>query len=159
MTGWGASRRAALLACGAALLLLLVCSAGLARSSAPPIRYVDCFANTSEQGCAAIPDEPIGTVNSLAESPDGSSLYAATDSALAFFSRDRGGELTYAGCFANLGDHGCETPAYNSLRLPYGVVVSPDGKSVYAIAQYSDAITAFNRAPDGSLTYAGCVAN
>jgi sugar lactone lactonase YvrE/photosystem II stability/assembly factor-like uncharacterized protein len=154
-----ASGRAALLACGTALFLLLVSSVGFARSSAPPIRYVDCFANTQEEGCAAIPDGPIGTVNALAASPDGSSLYAATDSALAVFSRDHGGELTYAGCFANLGDQGCETPVYNSLRLPYGVVVSPDGKSVYAIAQYSDAITAFNRAPDGSLTYGGCIAN
>jgi 6-phosphogluconolactonase (cycloisomerase 2 family)/photosystem II stability/assembly factor-like uncharacterized protein len=159
MRGRVASRRAGVLVCVAAFSLLLVSGVALAEHASPPIRYVDCFANTSEQGCAAIPDEPIGTVNSLAASPDGSSLYAATDSALTVFSRDREGELSYAGCFANLGDHGCETPAYNSLRLPYGVVVSPDGKSVYAIAQYSDAITAFNRAPDGSLTYAGCIAN
>jgi sugar lactone lactonase YvrE/photosystem II stability/assembly factor-like uncharacterized protein len=159
MTGRVASRRGALLACGTALFLLLASSVGLAGTSAPPIRYVDCWANTQEEGCSVVPGEPIGTVNALAASPDGSSLYAATDSALAVFSRDRAGELTYIDCFANLGDHECETPAYNSLARPDGVVVSPDGKSVYAIAEYNDAITAFDRAPDGSLTYAGCIAN
>jgi DNA-binding beta-propeller fold protein YncE/photosystem II stability/assembly factor-like uncharacterized protein len=159
MRGMLGSSRVALVACGTVLCLLLVSSAGLARPSAPPIRYVDCFANSQEQGCAAIPGGPIGTVNGLAASPDGSSLYAATDSALAAFSRGRSGELTYVGCFANLGDYGCETPVYNSLKHPIGVAVSPDGKSVYAIAEYSGAITTFDRAPDGSLTYAGCIAD
>ncbi len=160
MTGRDAPRRAAVVACATVLLLLLgLPGAGLAGQSAPPITYVDCLANTQEEGCVPVQDGPIATVNSVAASPDGSSLYAATDAAVAAFSRNGAGELTYAGCFANLGDHGCETPDYNSLHLPYGVAVSPDGRSVYAISQYSDSITAFDRAPDGSLDYAGCIAN
>lgn len=97
----------------------------------------------------------------VALSPDGLSVYVAgkDDDALAVFRRDlRNGKLA----FVELVQDG--QPVYNGacavtgsvdgLDQPSGVVVSPDGKHVYATGQADDAVVAFGRAAStGKLSF------
>jgi hypothetical protein len=59
------------------------------------------------------------------------------------------GDLTYLGCIANLGANGCEQPAHDSLRQPFAVAISGDGKSVYVGSH--GAVTWFKRKSSGAL--------
>lgn len=73
------------------------------------------------------------------------------------------GDLTFKGCLANDGAQGC-TDVPNSPMGSRDVVVSPDGRSVYAsgfdpVTPANGIITEFDRAADGSLTYLGCIAD
>ncbi len=45
------------------------------------------------------------------------------------------------------------------LTTAQSTAVSPNGASVYVVSFTDDAITRFNRAPDGSLTPAGCISD
>ena len=125
-------------------------------------------------------------LESMAVSPDGKSLYAGTaeSSSVVSFDRDpQSGALTYRGCISGneeLGPSGSgactEIPTatargYNSgLSSPgeylggipiggYPILVSPDGKFVYAGAAGDQSIARFDRDPaTGNLTYHGCIA-
>ncbi|MFN8151121.1 MAG: hypothetical protein U0R24_08345 [Solirubrobacterales bacterium] len=69
------------------------------------------------------------------------------------------GDLTFAGCVANDSTQGC-TDIPNSPLGGAEVVVSPDGRSVYASgvdALNNGIISEFSRAADGSLAYLGCI--
>src|SRR5690349_24309392 len=48
------------------------------------------------------------------------------------------------------------TGVSGTLNGARGVAVSPDGKSVYAAGQDSDAIVAYSRGAGGALTQIGC---
>ncbi len=83
-------------------------------------------------------------VESIAISPDGRHLYAAsyTDGALAVFDRDSAtGALSYLSCLKN-GD-----PGLDGLAGARDVAVSPDGKSVYCVGYTSGALLAFQVEP------------
>ncbi len=81
------------------------------------------------------------------------------------------GELDYSGCTTGetqsgpTGTNACaQIPSAASLGnnsgldLPRGVVVSPDGESLYSVSEIDDAIARFSRNPQtGALTYAGCI--
>jgi DNA-binding beta-propeller fold protein YncE len=104
---------------------------------------------------------------SVTVSPDGTSVYAASNmgSAIAVFDRAPDGTLTQkpglAGCISDTGAGPCvDGRALSFLR---SVTVSPDGASVYATSEVDDAVSVFDRAPDGRLTQkagtAGCISN
>ena len=69
-------------------------------------------------------------------------------------------ELTAAGCISDL--EGADTCGAGNeaqgLGTASGVAVSPDGASVYVVSQ-ADGVARFNRAPDGTLTAAGCISD
>ncbi len=102
----------------------------------------------------------------LAVSPDASSVYVAssTSNAVAIFDRNTStGALTQkagmAGCVSELGG-ACQDG--QALVGAFGVAVSPDGTSVYAASDTSDAVAIFDRNTlNGELTQkmgtAGCV--
>jgi len=92
---------------------------------------------------------------SLAVSSDGSGLYAAAIvSTVVGFDRDVStGALAFAGCVQQSGESvgGCETSA-SGLDGAFGVAVSPEGNSVYAVSEFDDAIVRFGRTVAGRLS-------
>ena len=106
----------------------------------------------------------------IALSLDGKSLYVASflGSAVAVFDRGPDGTLTQkagqAGCISQTGadgDLGNTCADGRGLQEAHGVVVSPDGKSVYVTSLLGSAVAVFDRGPDGTLTQkagqAGCI--
>lgn len=99
---------------------------------------------------------------SIAISRDGKSVYVASESdhAIARFKRNRrNGALTAKGCFEDNDSGGGDcTKSANGLAAATSVVVSRDGKSVYAASELDDAVVRFKRnLRNGALTAKGCV--
>jgi PKD repeat protein len=149
------------------------------------LTYRDCVTGEAASGpsgtnaCAEIgsatpagSNSGINNLNSLAMSPDGSSLYATAglDDAVARFARDTGtGALSYAGCITGKtqsgpsGSGACTQigsattgGADSGLDSLVALTISPDGGSVYAASELDDGVARFDRAPTGQLTYGGC---
>jgi len=95
---------------------------------------------------------------SVAVSPDGRNVYVAAMQSGAVVTMARmGGVLRQTGCVAAAALLGCATaPALLGADV---VVVSPDGKNVYAGAFGEAAVSVFARDPStGALTPSGCIA-
>jgi 6-phosphogluconolactonase (cycloisomerase 2 family) len=117
-----------------------------------------CFSHNGTDGlsgtCAIA--TPMRRPQTPAVSPDGKNVYVASkkDFTISQFSRDPGtGALTplTPKCLSNGAVAGCTTVV--GLDQLYDIVVSPDGKNVYAAAYWSSAVTAFSRdQTTGALT-------
>jgi DNA-binding beta-propeller fold protein YncE len=102
---------------------------------------------------------------SVAVSPNGSSVYVASNRGFAVFDRAADGTLTQkpglAGCISHAGAGPCAEG--RGFFTPTAVAVSPDGTEVYVTAFLNGAVAVFDRAADGALTQkpglAGCVSN
>jgi DNA-binding beta-propeller fold protein YncE len=159
------------------------------------IGFLGCITGDTNSGpsgsaaCAAIPSASLEALHSgldpvsLVVSPDGRSLYAASQgsctyalcygsNALARFDRDpRTGALTYRGCITGderngpSGSAACtqiptatQDGELSGLEGPGQLVVSPDGASLYVTSGSDDAIVSFDRdRSTGALTYRGCI--
>ncbi len=120
------------------------------------LTYMGCTGQLS--GCThTAPSEAVTGPASIAISPDGKSVYVASEnaSAVAEFARNTStGALTYDACVGEVG--GCTSRA-NVLHVVGSLAVSPDGTSVYAGAE-GGALSTFTRdTANGALTYAGCI--
>ena len=145
------------------------------------LTYRGCISGNSATGpsgtdaCAQLPAADtngaatgMDGATDLAVSRDGKSVYvtAENDDAVSAFDRARSGRLEFAGCITGraLPDSPCtEIPdaagigANLGMDSPQSVVVSRDGKSLYASAQLDDGVVRFKRATgDGGLTYKSC---
>jgi DNA-binding beta-propeller fold protein YncE len=112
---------------------------------------------------------PLLGSHALAISPDGRNVYVASSEshAIAVFARDsRTGALSQssgaAGCIAAQGADGCARGV--ALLAPNSVVVSPDGRNVYATSLGSNAVLSFHRnRSTGALTQlragTGCISD
>ncbi len=155
-------------------------SAVVAASRSPAdgaLAFLGCItSNSSVDGCLEIPgaasagtNTGLGGMRGVALSPDGRSLYTASESnhAVGMFSRDPAtGVLTYQGCFTSDTDvTGCTAVAGSSaggtntpLQSTRFLAVSPDGAQVYVAADDGDAVARFNRdSVTGTLTYQSCL--
>jgi 6-phosphogluconolactonase (cycloisomerase 2 family) len=101
-------------------------------------------------------------VISVAVSPDGDSVYAASldDDALVGFDRDpETGALSPQGCVDD-NDSGADTCAQSADGLDgaRSVAVSPEGESIYVASGADEAVVRFNRDPEsGRVGPQGCV--
>jgi 6-phosphogluconolactonase (cycloisomerase 2 family) len=127
-----------------------------------------CLLDQAPKGGSCTSAPQLAGAAASAITPDGKSLIVASrsDQALALFSRDADtGAVTPAGCFvqqdpqgddevtADEAQAGCK-PA-KALYAPVDVVVSPDGRGVFALGEAS--LAAFSRDPgSGALTQTGC---
>ena len=110
------------------------------------------------------PDELGTTITNMsgphyvAVSPDGNNVYVAAtaSNAVVAFARDQEtGRLTYLDSVKE-GDSTCifvSCPAVTGLQGAYGVVVSPDGRHVYATGATDNAVVALYRSSDGGLNH------
>lgn len=109
-----------------------------------------------------LPDWECGTeVASLEDpttvvlSPDGNSLYASSGSAtLSHF----GANLALLNCYREVPVTGCLNQA-EPLSAGRGLAISPNGANLYVTSIGRDAIGWFKRESNGSLTFAGCIAD
>jgi 6-phosphogluconolactonase (cycloisomerase 2 family) len=141
------------------------------------LTYIGCISGETESApaCDQIPGAASGATGSgmtnpddLGLSPDGRSLYVASgpDDAVSVFRRNRQtGALSFAGCISGRDDvtpctliaDSTPTGTNSGLDNLNGVVVSRDGKSVYAVSSTDADVARFRRSPDGSLDYRGCI--
>lgn len=113
-----------------------------------------CIAEYPGEGCA--PGRGLREVASVAVSPDGRNVYAASYGSNAVVDLARNvstGALTQpaglAGCTNEDGGEGCQQG--KALQQAFSVVVSPNGRYVYVGSILSSAIMSFERESDGSL--------
>jgi len=126
------------------------------------IGFAGCIANPSPDavGCIDPPQDSLDGATGLAVSPNGGSLYVASsgDSSISHFTRAANGSISPAGCVADLGASGCIDPFQDPLGGAFGVAVSPDGGSVYVASAGDNSVSHLTRAANGSIGFAGCVA-
>jgi sugar lactone lactonase YvrE len=107
-----------------------------------------CIADVGDAAGCGKTQQGLDFADSVTVSPDGRSVYATggSDDAVARFDRDpASGALTGQGCIADVGDPaGCGT-TQQGLDNADGVAVSPDGRSLYAVAANDKAVTSFGR--------------
>jgi DNA-binding beta-propeller fold protein YncE len=133
----------------------------------PLVGIQGCVSETGTAG-RCIDGKALDGPQAVTVSPDGASIYVASEQsdALAAFSRNgTNGQLTQlagtAGCVSDTGTAGACTDG-RALDGLQGVAVSGDGKNVYGAAILSDAVSAFTRnTTSGALTQlagnTGCV--
>jgi sugar lactone lactonase YvrE len=137
-------------------------AAVVAFSRAPggQITYAGCVSDDGSGGLCADSPSSLAAPNGLSLSPDGTTLYVAVSHGVTVLDRAPGGQLTYAGCISNNGSSGvCGTDPGPSLTDMRALAVSPDGRSLYVASSPPGAVTVFDRAAGGEITYAGCVSD
>jgi DNA-binding beta-propeller fold protein YncE len=106
-----------------------------------------CISERLGSGCRKA--VALGIPDAIAISPDGKNVYVSTVTSVTIFERDPvTGALTQKpGTTGCISDHGwgdlCQEG--NALKDPEGIVVSPDGKSVYLASGTSNAVAIFDR--------------
>ena len=135
------------------------------RTTTGALTWAGCVIEDPNQleGCAD--GHGLSGAHDVAVSPDGKSVYAASNNAVVRFNRNlTTGAIAQpagtAGCVSEDGTGPCADG--HGLNFPSRLAVSPDGKSLYAASQSSNAVARLNRNPTaGALTQpagtSGCV--
>ncbi|MGC1165282.1 MAG: hypothetical protein WA862_04170 [Solirubrobacterales bacterium] len=138
------------------------------------LSYVDCISGRSGSLCAHLPgstSDANGTGLAGAREPlvnaDGTNLYVAArgSDAISRFARDpQSGAISYLGCIgANTAAACSHIPGATiggtgtGLNGLYEIVLSPDGRNLYAVASADDSVARFAVDPTGKLSYGGCL--
>jgi DNA-binding beta-propeller fold protein YncE len=121
--------------------------------------FASCLSVLGDAPCDKVNKEPLLGAVDVTVSPDGNSVYVTSSLAdtLSHFFRDGEGRISYGGCVSNKAGNDCEDVPFEPLDSPRGVAVSPDGKSVYVASLNSESVSHFFRAPQGQVTFDGCV--
>jgi DNA-binding beta-propeller fold protein YncE len=125
-----------------------------------------CIDDAGGNDCGTDTTDGLQGANSVAVSPDGTSVYVAStqDDAIARFDRNTtNGKLTPKGCVGDVTHRPGPLVAIcnhlaEGLDGAWSVAVSPDGTSVYATGFNDDTVVWLKRDPsDGSLSAKDCV--
>ncbi|MBJ7348972.1 MAG: beta-propeller fold lactonase family protein, partial [Thermoleophilaceae bacterium] len=78
----------------------------------------ECFANAAANGCGTLVNDSLGEARTVTVSPDGASVYVASqgNDSITTFDRGANGALSQSGCIADSSSGGCTTAATSSLR-------------------------------------------
>jgi DNA-binding beta-propeller fold protein YncE len=130
------------------------------------ISYAGCVNHTGNFLCAEAPGagNPLAGARGVAVSPDGRSVYVASErgNSVAHLVRNTvTGQLTWAGCLNDNGADNCfDVPGDKALAGARGVTVSPDGRSVYVTSAGANAVAHLFRDPlGGQISWDGCLNN
>ncbi|HKP89958.1 MAG TPA: hypothetical protein VJT75_08285 [Thermoleophilaceae bacterium] len=122
--------------------------------------YAGCVSNDGSGGlCGAVPSNLLFGANAIAVSPDGRSVYvsALSSDAVIEFDRAEGGQITYDGCASSSGSGGICHKGGENFRAPNSLVVSPDGRVVFATTSGKPGVWSLEREASGRLTFWDCV--
>lgn len=102
-------------------------------------------------------DEPTG----IAISPNDRFLYVSQEFGMTAFRRDpASGALDFLGCLTALpsGSPPCARTRKNAIDTPRGMLIAPDGRSLYLASQRLGSVVTFDLDPaDGSIAFRSCV--
>jgi DNA-binding beta-propeller fold protein YncE len=121
-----------------------------------------CISNGGFDGCDSA--SLLGTVGSLAVSPDGKNVYVGSEtnsedfpapSAVLTYKRAGDGSLAPDGCIARTKRQGCSV--YEAIFTPTSIAVSADGKNVYVTALQTHSVTFLSRGSGGELKPINCI--
>ena len=129
------------------------------------LRQLGCITDDGTDGRegtdgACADGNALTSANAITASPDGRHIYTTSDAGgIAILARGPGGALTQAGCVKDFAPASVCTDAF-AMPRPVAIVVSPDGRHVYATSRGSHAVVIFARdATTGSLTQTSCVSD
>jgi DNA-binding beta-propeller fold protein YncE len=146
-----------------AALLALAFVPSSAQAALGELSYDGCVSDSNANGCVDLPNNPIQGAEGVAVSPDGRSLYVVGyhGGSISHFFRDPlTGQLSLDGCLNDTGSQGCGDLPGKPLDGAAGVVVSPDGGSVYVASLNAGTVSHFFRDQvGGQLYWDGCLAN
>lgn len=150
-------RLASTLVLAASFLLLCTASAPAATGD---LALKDCIAKFAAGPCTAVPNEVLEGGRDVAVSPNGKFVYVADmqDSVVGFTRSLATGAVTFASCVDSKqgADVGCTHLGADVLLQPRSLAFSPDGSSLYAVAETSDAVVRFSVGASGALSIVGC---
>jgi DNA-binding beta-propeller fold protein YncE len=115
---------------------------------------ISSASTSAANGCRSVGSEVLDGAVGLAVSPDGASVYVASNAgdAISHFRRAGNGDLTAAGCISSASRsaaNGCRSVGSEVLDGATGVALSPNGASVYVASNGGDAISHFRRERPG----------
>ncbi len=105
-----------------------------------------CIGNSGTGPHSCIGTDGLSGADAVTVSPDGQSVYVASNRALVVFRRAANGDLTPAGCIGNSGNGPPTCIGADGLDGAGSVAVSPNGQSVYVTSFISEALVVFRRA-------------
>jgi sugar lactone lactonase YvrE len=129
----------------------------LGRSSSGVLTYRGCVGDRGPADCRGLPRGTLTGAAGIAVAPDGRAVYVASQvGTVTRFAVAPSGRLAFTGCIADDGLGGCAPVPGKPLAGATGIVVSPDGRTVYVAAQRADAIVALSTA-GATPRLVGCV--
>ena len=124
--------------------------------------FNDCLSGGATTGCADVTasSNGFGSLESVAPSADGKSLYAGGDGTVFNLRLNASGTPSFGDCLTSSGATGCTalvpSAAFSGLE---NVVVSPDGANAYTTAETGGLTTLRRNSTSGTLTFDACIAS
>ena len=109
------------------------------------LSFGSCIAEAGAHGCADPPTDSLDGPIGLALGPGAADLYvtASSDRSVTHLRTVASGAPTFSNCVADFGASGCADPPTDSMNASFAVVATADGKNVYSVAPFSDAVNGF----------------
>lgn len=133
------------------------------------LRFADCLRGHHGEGdCQSMPFDTATQMSALdypqevTVTPDDRNVIVAEFGGLTNFTRAADGSLTIADCLGEAGadcspiPKVCPSLCGTGFSSVTDIAISPDGSDLYTVGTGDDAIGHVRRAPDGTLSYAGC---